>query len=333
MERLDQPVRDSLSDLLSSVKVHSAVYCVSDLRAPWGFHVADSTVAKFHLVLEGSCRLTLDAGAHTEVGCGDLVLLAGGAGHSVRDQPGSSVRELERILADHPVDDNARLKYGGSGRRTRLVCGGFQLAASASAGLLETLPAVIRINAGDGELDHWLRPLLEMLTDETDQARPGGSAMFAKLADVLVAQAVRSYLLGPEAGERLELTHLRDPAITKAVRLLASRPHETWTVGDLAHSVGMSRTMFSSRFRRLVGDPPMHYLARIRMRRAADYLATTNHNLFAIARRTGYDSEASLSRAFKREFGVSPGDYRRKSATYPIVVDENYVSTVDGQDP
>jgi AraC-like DNA-binding protein len=332
MERLDQPVRDALSDLLSSVKVHSAVYCVSDLRAPWGFHVADSAVAKFHLMLEGSCRVTLDAGAHTEISRGDLVLLAGGAGHSVRDQPGSSVRELERILADHPVDDG-RLEYGGRGRRTRLVCGGFQLADSASAGLLATLPPLIRVKAGDGDLDHWLRPMLEMVTNETDQARPGSSAMFAKLADVFLAQAVRSYLLGPDAGERLEFTHLRDPAIAKAVRLLASRPHETWTVGDLARSVGMSRTTFSSRFRQLVGDPPMRYLASVRMRRAADYLATTNHSLFAIARRTGYDSEASLSRAFKREFGVSPGDYRRKSATHPIVVEEDYLPTVDDQVP
>jgi AraC-like DNA-binding protein len=329
MERLDEPVRDSLSAILSSIKVHSAVYCVSDFRAPWGFHVADSTVAKFHLVLDGGCRLRLDAGAQTEIGRGDLVLLPGGAGHSVQDRPGSSVRELEDILVEHPVDASGYLEYGGQGRLTRLVCGGFQL-ADASAGLLATLPAIIQVKAGDGDLDHWLRPLHEMLTDETDQARPGRSAMFVKLADVFVAQALRSYLTGPEAGERLELDHFRDPAIRQAVQLLASRPHDPWTVSDLAHSVGMSRTTFSSRFRQVVGDPPMHYLTRVRMRRAADYLATTDHNLFAIARRTGYDSEASLSRAFKREFGISPGDYRRKSATHPIVVEDQLLSTMDG---
>src|SRR5215467_1496696 len=123
MERLDEPVRDSLSDILSSIKVHSAVYCVSDFRAPWGFHVADSAVAKFHLVLEGSCRLTLDAGAQIEIGCGDLALLPGGVGHSVQDRPGSRVRELEDILIDHPVDSGGYLEYGGHGRLTRLVCG------------------------------------------------------------------------------------------------------------------------------------------------------------------------------------------------------------------
>jgi len=53
-------------------------------------------------------------------------------------------------------------------------------------------------------------------------------------------------------------------------------------------------------------------------RRAAGYLTTTNLTLYAIAQSTGYDSEASLGKAFKREFGQSPGDYRRERASSPI---------------
>ena len=112
MDRLDQHPADSLSALLSGFKVHSTVFCVSDLGAPWGFHVDDSAVAKFHLALEGSCVLTLDTGGATEIGCGDLVLLIAGTGHRVQDRPGSRVRELDGILADHPVDAASRLEYG-----------------------------------------------------------------------------------------------------------------------------------------------------------------------------------------------------------------------------
>jgi AraC-like DNA-binding protein len=61
-------------------------------------------------------------------------------------------------------------------------------------------------------------------------------------------------------------------------------------------------------------------LTKVRLSRAAGYLATTTQNLSAIARRTGYGSEASLSKAFKREYGTSPGDYRRRRATQPIAL-------------
>jgi transcriptional regulator GlxA family with amidase domain len=107
------------------------------------------------------------------------------------------------------------------------------------------------------------------------------------------------------------------------VHLLHSRPDEPWTVAGLARAVGLSRTLFTGRFRDLVGHPPIRYLTKVRLSRAAGYLATTNDNLSAIARRTGYDSEASLSKAFKREYRRSPGEYRRHSVATPVVVDDD----------
>ena len=145
--------------------------------------------------------------------------------------------------------------------------------------------------------------------------------MFTKLADVFLAQALRSYLLGAQDAGLIQLAPLRDPAIAQAVHLLRSRPDKAWTVVDLARTVGLSRTLFTARFRELVGEPPIRYLTKVRLSRAAGYLTTTDHNLSTIARRTGYDSEASLSKAFKREYGTSPGEYRRHRATQPIAID------------
>ena len=77
------------------------------------------------------------------------------------------------------------------------------------------------------------------------------------------------------------------------------------------HEVGMSRTLFATRFRAVTGESPMRHLAKVRLGQAAGYLTTADLSVDAIARRTGYASNASLSKAFKREFGVSPGAYRR----------------------
>ena len=65
--------------------------------------------------------------------------------------------------------------------------------------------------------------------------------------------------------------------------------------------------MLAERFTRLVGMPPMQYLARWRMQMAANLLRTTTAGLAEIAERVGYGSEAALSRAFKRSLGVAPG--------------------------
>ena len=57
----------------------------------------------------------------------------------------------------------------------------------------------------------------------------------------------------------------------------------------------------------------MRYLARVRLSMAAGHLATTSASIHQIARLAGDDSEASLSKAFKREFGISPGRYRTRA--------------------
>ena len=58
MRLLNDAPNDEVTELLASLKVHSSVYCLSDLGAPWGFVVDGADTAKFHLVLEGAsgCR-------------------------------------------------------------------------------------------------------------------------------------------------------------------------------------------------------------------------------------------------------------------------------------
>jgi len=88
-------------------------------------------------------------------------------------------------------------------------------------------------------------------------------------------------------------------------------PERTWTVASLAAEVGMSRSPFASRFTALVGTSPLAYLARWRMHVAADLLEGSTMSISEIAERVGYASEAAFGRGFKKEFGVSPGAFRR----------------------
>ena len=73
----------------------------------------------------------------------------------------------------------------------------------------------------------------------------------------------------------------------------------------------MSRSAFSNHFSTLVGMSPHQYLTLVRMQRAAHLLITTADPLMTIAEVVGYQSEAAFSTAFKRHFGVRPGEHRQ----------------------
>jgi transcriptional regulator GlxA family with amidase domain len=139
---------------------------------------------------------------------------------------------------------------------------------------------------------------------------PGAQVIFARLADVFLTQALPTYLTGAARTGLLRPGPLADPLIPRAIALIRDDPARPWTLQTLARETGMSRTAFATRFRAATGEPPIQHLAKVRLSQAAGYLATADLTLDAIAARTGYASSASLSKAFKRYFGVPPGSYR-----------------------
>ncbi len=302
---------DAVSEVLRSVRVRSTVWCRSELRAPWGFGTDARGTAAFHVVTAGRCWLQVDGQvAQRKLEAGDLVVLPTGRRHWLRDDPATPAPALEQLLASHPLDERHRLYAGGQGRRTALLCGGFALESGDAHPLLATLPTVIHIRGVRGRPLPWLAATLRLLSAETGATAPGSEAVVSRLADALLTQALRVAVAELDATDGARLQALRDPHIANAVRLIHGQPQRPWTVGELAAEVALSRSAFTARFRRLVGEPPMRYLIRARLAHAAGLLHTTDVSLAEIARRTGYESEFSFSRAFKRAFGVAPGAYR-----------------------
>ena len=105
---------------------------------------------------------------------------------------------------------------------------------------------------------------------------------------------------------------LTDPAISKALSIIHHRYAEDLEVEELAREVGVSRSVLGERFTELIGEPPMRYCARWRMRIAANMLREGKENTASIAYAVGFNSEAAFNRAFKREFGVPPATWRRR---------------------
>ena len=105
---------------------------------------------------------------------------------------------------------------------------------------------------------------------------------------------------------------LTDTAIGGALAHLHDDPGHAWTVAELGDQVGLSRSAFAQRFTALVGEPPLTYLTWWRMTVAGQLLRESDAPLSAVAQRVGYASEFAFAKAFKREFGIAPGRYRRE---------------------
>jgi AraC-like DNA-binding protein len=310
---------DAVSDLLRSLAVESSVFCTSELHAPWGFSVESSTVAKFHLVLEGSCWLKLDDRPPVWLGRGDLVLLPGGHEHSVCDDTGPASVSLAELLQNSPLDEEPMLLIDGDGAVTRLLCGGYVLRAELPPSAVSLLPRVLLVDAAALALSTWLEPVLLRLASQAEERLPGTQVMQAKIAEVFIAEALRSWLIDAQNSGLLLGAELLDRPIADALQTIRQRFDERWTLARLANHVGLSRTALATRFRQPVGDSPMHYLTRVRLSHAAGLLATTRLSHHEIAHLTGYAAEAALAKAFKRERGQTLGAHRAAAREMPQV--------------
>lgn len=304
---------DGLSQLLLRLTVTSTVYCLSHMTSPWGFKVPARPRPAFHLLTSGSAWLEVeDRPDQVRLGAGDLVVLPRGEAHMVRDTPRSPVRWLDNILEDTPPVDG-RLAYGGGGEGSELLCGGFAVDQMTGRPLLEALPSVVLLRGSEGRAPEWLVGLIRMIATEMASSRAGSEAVVTRLTDALLAQALRECLMEDDRAMG-KTSPVSDVRIARSLRLMRDRPNEHWTVPRLAAAVSMSRSAFSERFRAATGETPMQHLTRYRMARAAEYLKATDAGVREIAHLTGYDSEVSVTKAFKRQFGMSPGAYRRAHA-------------------
>jgi AraC-like DNA-binding protein len=129
----------------------------------------------------------------------------------------------------------------------------------------------------------------------------------------LAVQAVALSASAPgERGTVPSNTHAR---ITRAVRIIDCSPDQTLSIGELAHVCGLSPYYFLRTFEQAVGVTPHQYILRARLRDAAARLAVGPSKIVDIAFACGFGDVSNFNRAFRKEFGVSPREYRRTERT------------------
>ena len=307
------PSDDPLGEALGVLRMSGAFYCRSELTASWGMTLHPmASHLWFHVVTSGRVLLETGDGAQTWLHAGDLALVPHGNGHTLRSDADA---DAPHILDLHRTQLSERyeiLRHGEGGAPTRLICGAVRFDHPAARTLVGVLPQTLHIAASDAPRVAWMQSVFGLMASEAREFRPGGEAVITRLADVLVIQAIRSWIETAPAAQSGWLGALQDEHIGRALALIHRDPARAWTVDSLARELAMSRSAFSARFTQLVGEPAMQYVTRWRMQVALDALETEGATVAQLAERLGYRSEAAFSRAFKRVIGVSPGAVRAR---------------------
>lgn len=314
---------DDLSEVLRVVALGGGVFLEAEFTEPFAFigKAAKSVCGQvtiagelicFHYVIEGGFHVSIDGVGEAWVHAGQTVMLPRNPMHVLASREGLRPTSATQISADGP--GLPKLRHGGGGEVTRVVCG-FLAGNELLQAIVSTLPELLVLDVASLPNGQWMADSFRVAVQTCAQPEPGSSLVLTKISELLFLESLRRHLMNAPEEDRAWAAGLRDAAVRKALSLLHARAMEPWTTDDLAGELGMSRSAFATRFTAVMGMPPMRYLTRWRMRLAANDLTGRGKSVSEVAYDLGYSSEAAFTRAFRREFGSPPGEWRSRAAT------------------
>jgi AraC-like DNA-binding protein/mannose-6-phosphate isomerase-like protein (cupin superfamily) len=305
----DGPTVDVLAEIFETVHVENVSLSRIAVPQEGSISIEASRRVEIAVVLEGRALVTVGEQSES-VGANEVFCLPKGEAYVLGND--GAVRQSLIVKSDQKNRDDSEWFSVRSPVVLRGVC---WVSEPEKNPLLGVLPQLIFARSKSDVLERWVTSMIELLLCEVDENRPGASSVIVRIMEMLLVQSVRKYVLSAETPSHGWLRALSDSQIGGALGLIHEKPALSFTVASLAHAVGMSRSAFASQFTRLVGEPPLHYVARWRMLKAGLLLKDNKLSLGEIALAVGYESEAAFSKAFKRWSGESPGSYRRNHRT------------------
>lgn len=312
---------DALPEVLRMIGLQGALFLHGRFHEPWcvgmprGGDIARQLcpgarqLGIVHAVLEGRCWVQLPGEEPLALGAGEVVALPAGHAHLVGSGAGyAPVDPRHRVEVKLPQLAPAR--YGGDGDGCVLASGWFAYERDVPNPLVAALPSAFRVALRGRASGPWIEQSLAAALHEA-AAQPGAPAVTANAAESLFLETLRAYLDEQPPRQGGWLAGLRDPQVGRCLALMHDQPARSWSLELLAQEVHGSRSALADRFTDLVGVPPMKYLQRWRLSVAARLLCVDGNSILRVSEAVGYESEASFSRAFKGQFGVLPGVWRK----------------------
>lgn len=269
---------DKLSALLQDLNFNAEMFFSGKLCGLQAFE-EDQNAGALHFLKQGSLTLQTDEHHELKLAPASVVFIPDGAKH--------------RLKVKQPDD-------------AELVCATVRFPAHQRQQLIEQLPKFICIGMDD---EPGLSDTARRIFEEAFRADHGRQIMIDRLCDIFMVQVLR-YVIDNGIVELGEISGNTHAALAPVLKLIRQTPEHEWALEEMASIAAMSRSKFSELFRKTVGLPPMEYLTELRMN-TAKTLLKKNKAASIVANEVGYESASSLSRVFKKRFGMTPKQWQK----------------------
>lgn len=298
-----------LERFLAALDIGVANFTLCDIRNGWSARFEACATASLHYCMDGSGVLITQHGERVTLSAHSFVLLPPGTGYKIESGKSCTMRETNRLrVSDWPWQETVpTVQVGGGADGISTACGELRLDTTSGSDPFKSLrhPLVAQFDAKSGLRDQFVLLLAE-------SARPGlGSRT---LVEALLKQCLILVLRRQIDSGGADLpwaAGVADRRLASALEAILERSASSLSVERLADIAGMSRSTFAAQFMKAFGQSPMAMLKIVRLKKAAELLATTKHPVAEVAKMVGFSSRSNFSLAFSSLHGLDPTAFRR----------------------
>ena len=301
---------DTLDKLIELAQITGSVDIQCLFRDKWyAPHERRRAHGIAHLVIAGESYIKIEGEPEARrLKAGDLIFFPRSAEHVLSSEAACN------NCGDAPHINNSGAftvaSSNSSGEKgLDLFCARFEY--DEHADIMHDLPETVLISMNHPSL----QCLVSMLQYESAHTLSGSRAIVNALSSVLLVLIVRAYLeQGGEAPLGGILNGLRDKRLRQLIQTVVSCPEDEWNIEKMTALANLSRAQLMRLFKQQTGISPHAFVNLIRLRQAAVLLRQTADSVLSIALNVGFQSETHFGKAFKKQYGISPGQYRKNEA-------------------
>ena len=291
-----------------NVTITELVAGLAEIEAGTRYAVPRQPFSAIYIPETAPLTVEVGDGPARSVDIGGLIALPTGAAHTLYLGERAPLRRapLKPPFAQTEIADRVA---DGSG----VVFAG--RAPASTNPIPDIVPPAILLSREDLRRESQLDLVFRLIRDNALRPQEDRSQIMHRLAEIVGITLLDHVLRRLKSSGVNTGDGVGDPALRRAILAVHDRPEADWSVASLAAEAALSRSVFAERFKALLGQTPMNYLASVRMAKATGLLRASDLSIPEIAFQCGYGSDAAFHNAFKRMIGASPSEYRKAHRT------------------
>jgi AraC-like DNA-binding protein len=317
---------DLLSLTLAQMRLSSSLLARYDAIAPWAVDIPDRRAITTYFMMTGECWVCPSAEEEAiHLRTGDMLMIPRWREHKLCSSPNIPAEPFADVARRtgtsiwNPADPlvgttvlSDRVNSAGL-PDTQILTMLFRANSGYQENLVNCLPPIFHLPAADIDFMALITMIRQFVASDID-ARPSGYAAAGhRMAELLLIELLRMVVVKRPVGTSGWLNGLGSPSIAAAMTALHLDPRRRWTLEALAHEARLSRSQFSAQFSRLVGKSAMAYVESVRIQWATEAIMR-GMALKEISNALGYATPYGFHKAFVRQLGMAPGEWRKRWA-------------------